>query len=244
MASDSTRIVADGNDGTSAGTSTPATPSSMEARQEAEEYALKLSARVKSFDTAPLHSTAYMGYLAKYLRRPFKQPRQNRSVPQYRPKARTFIDRYVIRPDRLPDVSRFTEPTDFTASAIPAANEIVFLRGRPSAEWLNEVGRTYKLDHRFFHSHLAATVSTHVHFYATPTLPSRTAGILKFRIPTIVQVGAPGRDLDVEQLEYARHKCYEHLRKMFRSIQDCTAEPGQSIIRAINIHSGSTLVME
>lgn len=234
----------DGADSTTLGTSGSPTPISNKSCQDAEDYSLKLSARVKSFDSAPLHSTAYLGYLANYLRRPFKQPQQNQTLPQYQPEARKFIDRYVMQPNGMPAITCFNNPDDFRASGLPAANELLFLRGHPSAAWLNEIGQMYKLDHRFYHSHLAATIPNRQHWHALPTLPSRATGMLKFRIPTIVHVGAAGRDLSVEQLEYARHNCHEHLRKMFRSIKDCTAEPGRSMIRAINIHNGNIIVME
>jgi hypothetical protein len=212
---------------------------------DAKSYAIALGNRVRSFEAEPLHSIAYLTYLARYLKGPFnkqhnrQQVLQKQNVPQ-----RPFIMHYELEPGKPPIPIPFRKPETF--KAVPqTGNEITFLTGRPSAEWLNCVGSKYQLDHRFFHHHLGAILSGQRHCYAIPSLPSRSLQSLRLRIPSIVFIGSQGRNLDIKALEIARDDCNNQLRRTFRSMQDSAAsEAGTSIIRKMDIYDGSHLVME
>jgi hypothetical protein len=214
---------------------------------DARQYALALGNRVRSFETDPLHSTAYLAYLAKYLKSPFhKQPRRPQALfTQHRSPNQCFVQQYLLRPSEQPEHTAFDDPNAYNAAPVPAGKEIVFLTGRPSAEWLNAVGSRYKLDHRFFHQHLGPILANQKHWYAVPTLPSRSLEVLRLCLPSIIFIGSQGRDVDVLGLELARNDCNDQLRKSFRSIQDSSAlEVGHSIIRRMQIHNGSALTIE
>ncbi|RYP43987.1 hypothetical protein DL768_009499 [Monosporascus sp. mg162] len=216
--------------------------------EAARRYALALSDRVKSFDVDPLHSAAYLTYLARYLKTPFqKPPKRQHLFENPSPARRPFVIQYLLRPGKPPATSSFNDPHAFTGlAASPPQNEILFLTGRPSADWLNCLGSKYSLDHRFFHQHLGPIISgQRQHWNAGPDLPSRSLQVLTLPIPTIVFVGSRGRNLDIRDLEIAREKCNAQLRRAFLSIQDSAAsEAGRSIIRRLEVHDGNTMVME
>lgn len=213
----------------------------------ARHYALALGNRVRSFETDPLHSTAYLTYLAKYLKAPFqKQPRRlQASSAQSRSSRRIFVHRYKLQASLKPEYSSFADLDTYCSEPNPVGNEIVFLAGRPSAKWLNAVGSKYQVDHRFFHQHLGPILTNQKHWCAVPTLPSRSMEVLRLCVPSIVFIGSQGRDVDVLGLEVARNDCNDRLRRSFKSIQDSAAsDAGTSIIRRVQIHNGSTLVVE
>ncbi|KAL9624925.1 MAG: hypothetical protein Q9160_000972 [Pyrenula sp. 1 TL-2023] len=210
-------------------------------------YARSLGNRVRSFETDPLHSSAYLAYLAKYLKSPFrKQPRRPYPDSTRQSKARgTFVQRYLLPPKKSPVREPFQDVNAFEAVPVPDENEILFLEGRPSAEWLNAIGSKYELDQRFFHQHLGPILSNQKQWYTLPALPSRSLEVFRLCIPTIIFVGPEGRNVDVLGLELARDDCVKQLQRTFRSVQDSfSPEPGRSIIRRINIHNGSQIVLE
>ncbi len=211
------------------------------------QYALALGKRVRSFETDPLHSTAYLTYLAKYLKAPFqKQPRRYHApFTQLNLPRRPFVHRYKLQASRQPDYSSFDDLDAYNLAPKSGANEVIFLTGRPSAQWLNAVGSKYQVDYRFFHQHLGSLLTSQKHWYTTPGLPCRSMEVLRLCIPSIVFIGSQGRDVDVLGLEMARHDCTDRLRRSLKSIQDSTAlDAGSSIIRRMQIHSGSALVIE
>ncbi|KAI1843507.1 hypothetical protein JX266_010333 [Neoarthrinium moseri] len=219
--------------------------SSPDGLNHAKNYAFTLGNRVKSFESEPLHSNAYLTYLARYLRAPFdkqhnrQQMLQRQNVPQW-----PFIVHYELQHGRRPVPTPYSDPEIF-ATLTSTGNEVTFLTGRPSAEWLNCVGAKYQLDHRFFHQHLGTILSGKKYFYSVPGLPSRSLQSLRLRVPTILFIGAQGRNVDIKGLETARDDCNNQLRKTFRSIQDsAVSEAGTSIIRNIDVYDGSHLVIQ
>lgn len=219
-------------------------------KEAGRRYALALCDRVESFDCNPLHSAAYLTYLAKYLKSPFQKPRRRQHVIE-RPTApppRPFIIQYLLGQNTAPIIQPFHDAHIFADLPIPLTqNELLFLTGRPSADWLNCIGSKYSLDHRFFHQHLGPVISGQGQWNtgSTPDLPSRSLQVISLRIPTVVIVGSQGRNLDIRDLEIAREKCNTQLRRAWQSVQDsATSEAGRSIVRRLEIFDGCTVVVE
>jgi len=220
--------------------------------EAAKRYALGLADRVNSFHNDPLHSAAYLTYLAKYLKIPFQKPHRRQQhvsfqTPSFAQQQRPFVIQYLLEQGKAPIVKSFDDPYNFTAiAASPAQNEILFLTGRPSADWLNYIGSKYSLDHRFFHQHLGSIICGNPgHWSASPDLPSRSLQAISLHIPTIVNIGSQGRNLDIGGLEHARQTCNAQLRRANMSIQDSDPfQAGRSVIRALEVYDGSTMVME
>jgi hypothetical protein len=213
--------------------------------EAARQYALTLGNRVRSFETDPLHSSAYLNYLAKYLKGPF-QKQSRRPQPSFapsRPSGCFFVHQYKLRANQRPEYSSFADLDAYRSEPYPVGNEMVFLAGRPSADWLNAVGSRYQVDHRFFHQHLGHILTNQRRWCAIPTFPSRSMEVLRLCVPSIVFIGSQGRDVDVLGLELARSDCNDRLRRSFKSIQD-SSDAGESMMRRVHIHNGSTLVVE
>ena len=226
--------------------------------EKTKEYTQSFLARIRSFHSDPLHSAAYLGNLAQFLHKPnqnsAKQAR--RPIPQrYKPgclssdKCRPFVYEYALFPDVDPKLTTFDD-VDKYKKAISIANhnedcnELVFLAGRPSPEWLTAVGARYELDHRFFHQHLNFLPTGQRDWFTAPTLPSRSHTVLRFCIPSMLFVGEH-RYVNIEDLQKARGDCESRLLTQFRSFQEGTStDAGRSIVRRMNIHSGDSLVIE
>ena len=226
--------------------------------EKTNEYTQSFLNRIRSFHSDPLHSAAYLGNLAHFLHRPNQRsPRRARRTNQQRFKpeslveeeSRTFVYEYALSRETHPKLTTF-DNVDRYKQAISVenynagCNEIVFLTGRPSAEWLTAVGARYRLDHRFFHQHLSFLPTGQRDWFTAPTLPSRSRDVLRFCIPSMLFIGEH-RFVRIDDLQKAREDCERRIRSRFRSFQENTStEAGTSVVRRVNIHSGDTIVIE
>ncbi len=225
--------------------------------EKTREYTQSFLDRIRSFNSDPLHSAAYLSNLAHYLHKPNQKSRHAcRPSPQrFKPESfvedecRPFIYEYALFPDVDPKLTIFDDVGKYKQAISSEnhnadCNELVFLAGRPSAEWLSAVGARYKLDYRFFHQHLSFLPTGQKDWFTTPTLPSRSHKVLRFCIPSMLLVGEH-RFVRIDDLQKAREDCERRLQNRFRSFQEGgSTEAGQSVVRRINIHSGDNLVIE
>ena len=216
-------------------------------------------ARIRSFHSDPLHSAAYMGNFAQFLQKPRHKSTRNARSPvsrDHKPNRPTkdenppFIYEYAIPPNGTePQLTKFNDIATYKQTISNKAynsdlNEIVFLAGRPSAEWLCAVGVRYNLDYRFFHQHLDFLPTGKRDWFTAPTLPSRSRSVLRLCIPSILFIGEH-RYVSLDGLQKARGDCERQLRQRFRRFQeDTSAMAGQSIVRRMNIHSGDNSIIE
>ena len=228
-----------------------------------QEYSQRLQSRVKSFHTDPLHSAAYLSHLAKFLHKPHQISRNARTTnpyrhePQYPTVAarKTFVYEYRLDKQLEPggklkpklttfdDIAQY-ELTPRNSTNNVGFNEVVFMSGRPSAEWLSAIGARYDLDYRFFHQHLSMLPTGQRDWFTAPTLPSRSQDVLRLCIPSIMFFGE-NRYLDIWSLQKARGDVERQLRQGFRSLHEgIPTDAGLPIVRRVNIHSGDNLVIE
>ena len=216
-------------------------------------------ARTRSFHSDPLHSAAYLGNLAQFLQRPHHKSARNDRSPVSRDHKTNratkdedppFVHEYAIPFDGTqPRLTKFNDVATYKQTISNRAhnsdvNEIVFLAGRPSAEWLCAIGVRYTLDHRFFHQHLNFLPTGKRDWFTAPTLPSRSRNVLRLCIPSILFSGEH-RYKSLDGLQKARGDCERQLRQRFREFQeDTSTAAGQSIVRRMNIHSGDGFVIE
>ncbi|KAI4180800.1 MAG: hypothetical protein LQ346_006915, partial [Caloplaca aetnensis] len=222
-----------------------------------KEYTLSLQGKIRSFHIDPLHSAAYLGNLAHFLQKP-RQKRGhsgqilnshtlNQSVPpvdEYKP----FIYEYVLTTQTRPSLTAYNKAEQYKTTILSADNtdhnELVFLAGRPSAEWLCAVGARYEIDHRFFHEHLNFLPWGQKDWFTVPTLPSRAHNVIRICVPSILFM-SERRHVSRDGLKDARRDSERRLRESFRNIQQSTiAEAGRSIVRRLSIHNGDILALE
>ncbi|KAI4234404.1 MAG: hypothetical protein LQ349_003820 [Xanthoria aureola] len=219
-----------------------------------EEYKLSLRGKIRSFRTDPLHSAAYLGNLAHFLQQKrgrsgqiLSQHGLNQSVPpvnEYKP----FIYEYALSTQAGPNLTVYEKAEQYKTTILNADdtedNELVFLAGRPSAEWLCAVGARYQIDHRFFHQHLNFLPWGQKDWFTVPTLPSRARNVIRLCVPSILFMGER-RYVGRDGLKDARRDSERRLRESLRNIQQSTvAEAGRSIGRRLNIHTGDILALE
>lgn len=222
-----------------------------------EEYNLSLQGKIRSFHTDPLHSAAYLGNLAHFLQKPQQKRGHssrilsphglNQSVPpvnEYKP----FIYEYALSAQAGPKLTAYDKAEQYKTTILNADdtehNELIFLAGRPSAEWLCAVGARYQIDHRFFHQHLSFLPWGQKDWFTVPTLPSRVKNVIRLCVPSILFL-SEHRYVGLDGLKDARRDSERRLRESFRNIQQSTvAEAGRSIVRRLSIHNGDILALE
>ncbi|ERS95533.1 hypothetical protein HMPREF1624_08049 [Sporothrix schenckii ATCC 58251] len=106
--------------------------------------------------------------------------------------------------------------------------QIVFLRGYPSAAWLNTLGTALKVDPEFWRSHML--LLRRDDHYDWPRLPSFSHGILQLRVSTIVK---PSSAITRKEVESGRQSDFDHLRKQQAQAQDV----GASMVRNLHAYS-------
>jgi hypothetical protein len=214
---------------------------------KSQDYANLLSRRVRSFNSDPLHSTAYLADFAGYLQKPFRKEVRVKRVISPRSSKYPFVSEYRLSSNG-PQLARFHDVKKYCGQKVPEdnpGNVLVFLTGRPSPAWLNAVGSRYRIDHRFFQQHLSFLPSGQRDWYTSPSLPSRARNTLRLCIPSIVFVGAEGRYVDPYGLQRARNNCDLQLLGKFSAFYESPAsDAGHSIVRRVNIHSGDCFVLE
>ena len=219
-----------------------------------EEYKLSLLGKIRSFHTDPLHSAAYLGNLSHFLQQKRGHSGQvpskhglNQSVPpvnEYKP----FIYEYALSTQAGPKLTVYEKAEQYKTTILNADdtehNELIFLAGRPSAEWLCAVGARYQIDHRFFHQHLNFLPWGQKDWFTVPTLPSRARNVIRLCVPSILFMGER-RYVGRDGLKDARRDSARRLRESLRNIQQSTvAEAGRSIVRRLSIHNGDILALE
>lgn len=217
--------------------------------ESSRTYAQNIAHRVRSFPCDPLYSEADLGDLAHYLQNPFQRP-ISRVASHAVPKNLTFIYKYKLSPSNDVGLTKYNAVAEYEKSFLEeketgSANELLFLTGRPSAEWLNAIGAHYNIDARYFQQHLDFLPSGQRDWHGSPTIPSKSRIALRLCVPSIIFVGSEGRYVDPYGLQKARQDCDRQLRQIFQAFTAGTlAQAGKSIVRRINIHSGDCMVIE
>lgn len=113
------------------------------------------------------------------------------------------------------------------------ANQILFLRGFPSPEWLCQVGWYYVVDPEFFRRHLDMSLLSHQQWFSSPSLPSTTSTFVQLRITTIAR-----RKHGYPNIEEARREAMEDMASYLQGISepDYKGDLGDSIVRKTSLH--------
>lgn len=212
-------------------------------------YAQSVALRVRSFPADPLYSEADLGDLAHYLQNPLQRP-LSRVASHGALNNLTFIYKYTLSTSSDAILAKYNDVTEYERSCLEeakshTANELLFLTGRPSAEWLNAIGTHYNIDPRYFQQHLGFLPSGQRDWHGSPAIPSKSRIALHLCVPSIIFVGAEGRYVDPYGLRKARQDCDRQLRQIFQALTASTlSQAGKSVVRRINIHSGDCIVIE
>ncbi|EME81310.1 uncharacterized protein MYCFIDRAFT_72164 [Pseudocercospora fijiensis CIRAD86] len=129
-------------------------------------------------------------------------------------------------------------------------SSVLFLQGRPTAQWLENLGQAFGISCEFFNRHLEyQAYAGQPNPCAYPPLPSQCASMLQFRIFTVIKCIVDVQDSDDgENLRKARAKHSEQLKayqSRLRRRDGCRgASSGQSVIRNSVLHDLQTMSVE
>jgi hypothetical protein len=142
-------------------------------------------------------------------------------------------------------IRQFINPDEFAAHMEPSkqsrngsAGRILFIRGFPSPQWLNQIGATFDVDPEFFYRHIEisadSTSSTATpDYYCAPHLPS-SADIIQLRISNI---GSWDNSRSLGSIETLRKDCSAsmnlHLEDFLRLRNMSVCD---SIVRRFTVH--------
>ena len=119
-----------------------------------------------------------------------------------------------------------------------SACQLLFLRGFPSADWLNVLGATYRLDPEFMRRHLDFLQPQE--YYDLPSLPSSSNNMLRLRLITICK---RSQIVGYSHVEKHRWDEIEEVRK-HQGRLGLHGVVGESIVRRFNNHDEMTFTLE
>lgn len=126
-----------------------------------------------------------------------------------------------------------------------AKQEMVFLCGQASPEWLNSVGSLYQLDPEVLFQHMTFFPSAERESYFDPGVRSAAANTLRLCIPTIVTIDPKSRHVSRDELYAARRDIDSSLRKKFNQLKNAPhSDAGLPFFRRVNVHTGDLLTTE
>lgn len=119
---------------------------------------------------------------------------------------------------------------------------LLFLRGYPSATWLNELGARYKIDPEFFHRHLSFLSNDQHNFRPKPfVLPSSQSTIFQLTMTSVgVQESRRHTGTNLDRIDVTkRMEAYLHNLKIGQGWR-CR----KSVVRSFNTHSENEFSIE
>jgi hypothetical protein len=200
-----------------------------------QQASLNYAQRVKAYASIGKSSSLFPGdnftQLSDFLNRPGPWPHDPYTTA-YTPRDK-FV--YATTHDLSCNIEDHQRVTNFTVNELrhfadhkapkPGSGQLIFLRGFPSASWLNVIGSKYHIDPELFRRQLAYKVPTDKYF-DLPATSSSSRSMLKLHITSIGQQQSTttGRIEGSETLQ--RH--FDALRRR--------GKVGESIVRRFNWH--------
>lgn len=214
-----------------------------------QAYAEAVTEHSKQATGASLYPGQNFENLAHYLLRPFEHRGSHNSTPAAVNHAGFPVTLYNFYPSKsrrrrvittLEDLAR-TRGSQSQDDEAPSSS-ILFMRGQPSASWLSAVGAMYHIDPEYFQRHLdfRSTVGR-LNYFSLPSLPSSSAYIIKLRYVTICQSNrkkASGQGV-IDSLRSEGKQAFDRYMHSLNQHIEKGISPGNSIIRAYNVHDES-----
>ena len=189
--------------------------------------------------------------LASFLQRSFESQRR-RPLPVAEPSPFVFAHHY--RDLGAPGRGRIEvrQPGDILQPDVAqrrSAGSLLFLRGMPSAEWLANIGGTYRVDPEYFQRHLNFLATTgRINYYPPVSLPSSSDYIVQLRYMNIAKrgpLGVGGTTLagTASLRSEAKRKMSTYLGGLASNMEKDIGT-GNSIVRGLSFFVNGHLVIE
>lgn len=172
-------------------------------------------------------------------------------APSQADKDFTFVKLLVLGPTLEPNEHcDFSEPPDLSSKSFGdlSRTQLLFLRGKPTATWLNTLGARYMIDPSFFQRHLSfwSTVGR-LEYFATQSLPSMQQNIFSLRYITLGHTKRPLHGKLKSSLVTERKSSAKAMQKYWEAMYkafDQDSDLGTSIIRDVQVHDQSHFSLE
>lgn len=186
--------------------------------------------------------------LAYFLNKALTSPRASYDPPNALP----FATLYQLQPDEVNPINFLSEDlcTEVHLSTLDekwrrrttgAVNQVLFLRGFPTPEWVRKIGWYYCVDPEFFRRHLDFSLFSHQHWFSSPSLPSTSSTIVRLRVTTLGR-----RTTRVPDLEKARRETQESMETYIEEMSEPELQGnlGESIVRRFSLHDNQHFSLE
>ena len=181
--------------------------------------------------------------LAKFLRAPFESyaPGSFESLnlssnPDF--DGHSFVTVHTLTSEGASDLRPIKTADDlFTqeSNATTNGNQLLFLHGLPSPQWLNAIGGRYRVDPEFYHRHLDfQAIAGRANYFTQPLLPSGLKNTIQLRVTTIGYL--QGNKKKQSELDDLRLHCSEEMKAYFIPLKKDKWTPGDSVVRSFSIH--------
>ena len=209
-----------------------------------QEYAQKVRDHSQTSLGNSLHSGQRYESLAQFLWAPYQYiPRRsslNRSKPE---EDGDFVTSFEFDNDihSVPVPLRQSLFQPQVGNTAPG-NRLLFLKGYPSATWLNELGARYKIDPEFFYRHLCFLSNGQHKIRPEPfVLPSSQATIFQLAMTSVgVQESRTHTGINIGRIDVTkRMEAYLHNLKIGQGWR-C----GNSVVRSFTTHSENEFSIE
>lgn len=150
----------------------------------------------------------------------------------------TIYDIDLTDPDSSKQLksTEFKKVEDFALHPTPledeVKNQIIFLRGYPSPQWLNTIGSKYKVDPDFFARHLDFLIPETSQKFPNPALPSSLSHLVQLSVTTTGSRDQASRSYRQEDIDEIR---VNDATDMARYLRDMSAglrfRTGNAIVR-------------
>jgi len=212
------------------------------------------SSQVREHSTTSASNSLYQGQdftsLAQFLGIPFQQRRTQSTFtnPIVSPhiSGHDFALAYNLQPGTSPTAIHLSLPLQELPTREDSASSesgiLIFLKGFPSPEWLNEIGSHYQVDPEFYYRHLSFLHSSTAAERQTPfTLPSSQRSIFQITLTSV------GHHSSVEDVHIAklRSRTAKNMESYYQNLKKLSGwKLGNSIVRSFAAHNREEFSIE
>jgi hypothetical protein len=140
--------------------------------------------------------------------------------------ALPFATLYQLQPDESNHINFLSEdlcaevhlPTldeKWRRRTTGTVNQVLFLRGFSTPEWIRKIGWYYCVDPEFFRRHLDFSLFSYQHWFSSPSLPSTSSTIVRLRVTTLGK-----RTTRVPDLDKARRETRESMETYIEEMSE------------------------
>jgi hypothetical protein len=127
----------------------------------------------------------------------------------------------------------------FYGNSTGSVNQILFLRGYPTPEWLRTLGSYFFIDAEFFRQHLEFNLFPYKNMFSAPSLPSSSSNIVRLRVTSLGL-----REMPVSDITSFRQECRESMAQFEQRLGQSSVDVGTSIVRRFSVHTAKYFSFE